>query len=160
MPWAGRTDQHRSSQVFQSLEVLPWGRLWIQASRFNPCSGGSIALGTQLDGDTAPRCHVYMFWWKYCRAIPGSGTGLHGTLSILVLVEVLPWAGTDEWFQSLFWWKYCPGKEVRIFHRCFNPCSGGSIALGNKLVASLDLIDVSIVLVEVLPWDTGMAHAR
>ena len=62
-------------------------------------------------------------------------------VSILVLVEVLPWDEAYDrknralpLFQSLFWWKYCPGmpqillKLIMII--CFNPCSGGSIAPG------------------------------
>ena len=41
----------------------------------------------------------------------------HGHVSILVLVEVLPWARGKA-----------PAPDPK---RCFNPCSGGSIALGN-----------------------------
>ena len=85
-------------------------------------------------------------------------------------------------FQSLFWWKYCPGGggslPVAEVHASFNPCSGGSIALGEGREAGCWLMNwfqslfwwkycpgtyadfrlvredqVSIlVLVEVLPW--------
>ena len=121
------------------------GLMQLKRQCFNPCSGGSIALGSWLT------------------PAPGCRTGV----SILVLVEVLPWVhgrSVTTWtpwtFQSLFWWKYCPGskhlkykvvgpKKVSILvlvevlpwvcGGCkaagwpsigFNPCSGGSIALG------------------------------
>ena len=63
--------------------------------RFNPCSGGSIALGYKFSigrGDSFP-------------------------VSILVLVEVLPWVRDG----------LAPAGDVADG---FNPCSGGSIALG------------------------------
>ncbi len=86
---------------------------------FNPCSGGSIALGvypfrirTQY-----PRMFQSLFWWKYC---PGQANtfqaGEMSKVSILVLVEVLPW-GSGRCSMS--------STVPR-----FNPCSGGSIALG------------------------------
>ena len=85
---------------------------------FNPCSGGSIALGRR---SLAPGL----------RAL---------SVSILVLVEVLPWVATDvlarlraQRFQSLFWWKYCPGAKVRYVQ-------------GPHHLVSI------LVLVEVLPW--------
>ncbi len=84
-----------------------------------------------------------LFWWKYCpgephRAYaPPAGAGV----SILVLVEVLPWDETYiavaivlRRFQSLFWWKYCPGRSPR-----YGP--------GPLLMVSI------LVLVEVLPWE-------
>ena len=86
------------------VEVLPWGGasgLPPVGPRqcFNPCSGGSIALGRR---SLAPGL----------RAL---------SVSILVLVEVLPWVATDvlarlraQRFQSLFWWKYCPGTIAGI----------------------------------------------
>ena len=85
---------------------------------FNPCSGGSIALGPL----------------KICHR------GQQASVSILVLVEVLPW-GTPF---------FCS----RGLSTCFNPCSGGSIALGAVLTTRTDCgTSVSIlVLVEVLPW--------
>ena len=87
-----------------------------------------------------------LFWWKYCPGrAPTLWPGVGGKyVSILVLVEVLPWAdvkpafldtlkeGIDR-FQSLFWWKYCPGA------------SSADRSLGSTVVSIL-------VLVEVLPW--------
>ena len=56
------------------VEVLPWGKqikdVRIVIDSFNPCSGGSIALGQEGGDDMTPEAKV----------------------SILVLVEVLPWA--------------------------------------------------------------------
>ena len=66
----------------------------MEGKGFNPCSGGSIALG-----DVRPQ-----------RSADSPG------VSILVLVEVLPWDFSQEG----------PGLSARRF----NPCSGGSIALG------------------------------
>ena len=61
-------------------------------------------------------------------------------VSILVLVEVLPWAldgPTAEsvvyLFQSLFWWKYCPGCGYQGLW-----CRAVHVSI--------------LVLVEVLPW--------
>ena len=111
--------------------------------RFNPCSGGSIALGVDYVAYEALSGNGFqsLFWWKYC---PGLVTAVNRTtrfrfnpcsggsialgsclrrcavtpnrVSILVLVEVLPWARS---FSAL------PTAPL-----CFNPCSGGSIALG------------------------------
>ena len=210
--------------------------------RFNPCSGGSIALGP-LAPEPPPDCHKFqsLFWWKYCPGATVADEKPRGSsvsilvlvevlpwdafpaglplerlfVSILVLVEVLPWdlvrfgtgvvafplfqslfwwkycpgyrkrerPGQGHRFQSLFWWKYCPGKThglvFVLLHLGFNPCSGGSIALGSPLSISgcstlsfnpcsggsiaLGLVylnrllshpEVSIlVLVEVLPWE-------
>ena len=92
-------------------------RLW---AGFNPCSGGSIALGSAAVDGFAPTAYRFqsLFWWKYCPGANNSGPGY--------LVSAM--------FQSLFWWKYCPGpgKRTGTTHNayCFNPCSGGSIALG------------------------------
>ena len=115
---------------------------------FNPCSGGSIALGkNDVHAGAFRLMFQSLFWWKYC---PGIADGIAGAgriaVSILVLVEVLPWA---RWqtrhsldvasFQSLFWWKYCPGSTpppILKSGSCFNPCSGGSIALGNRGTAA------------------------
>ena len=90
---------------------------------FNPCSGGSIALGV---------CH-------------GKQPGCPVAVSILVLVEVLPWVQVQvirphhiPKFQSLFWWKYCPGDADL-----------GHIRMTYHVVSIL-------VLVEVLPWGTFM----
>ena len=123
--------------------------LFLATDCFNPCSGGSIALGSEPIRTHRPR----------------------GRVSILVLVEVLPWGppacarnNRRSRFQSLFWWKYCPGFDVVVSRNqialiqfqslfwwkycpghCrlrrpgtprgetgFNPCSGGSIALGSQ----------------------------
>ena len=87
---------------------------------FNPCSGGSIALGDRCH---RPRPHTLrfqsLFWWKYC---PGGSTGPGGEdpnppVSILVLVEVLPWGSLGR--------------------NSFSVVQGVSI----------------LVLVEVLPWE-------
>ena len=146
---------------------------WLQC--FNPCSGGSIALGNQ-----------YRQWgwlWPCCfNPCSGGSIALGGKawpmippqwmrlVSILVLVEVLPWDEAYDrknralpLFQSLFWWKYCPGmpqillKLIMII--CFNPCSGGSIALGDLTACTpYTLPGVSIlVLVEVLPWEDSFS---
>ena len=137
------------------VEVLPWV-LFEVANRkrrlsFNPCSGGSIALGSQVSlgkalgrdkhtgfnpcsggsialGRDPLRCRhraVFqsLFWWKYC---PGGEDRNEWTdekgVSILVLVEVLPWVSI-------------PGDETLTGQR-FNPCSGGSIALGRTSALS------------------------
>ena len=110
-----------------------------------------------------------LFWWKYCPGrggprhhgglvevsilvlvevlpwglIPLPSAAIGAAVSILVLVEVLPWADhaaieskRSHMFQSLFWWKYCPGPggclpgHKKPPRPGFNPCSGGSIALG------------------------------
>ena len=127
LPWAeGLLSGGEMKILFQSLfwwKYCPgldrsgcWRRL--PRTGFNPCSGGSIALGPPQPCAWTPRAQV----------------------SILVLVEVLPWVDRADggwWevmFQSLFWWKYCPGfnyaSPFRSVVQSFNPCSGGSIALG------------------------------
>ena len=131
------------------VEVLPWvyssARIYCFAwSGFNPCSGGSIALGKLILARRA-LCRAFqsLFWWKYC---PGSVSPVlvRTALSFQSLFwwkycpGVRPYAGIClPWqFQSLFWWKYCPGKvtvsSMPCIRKCFNPCSGGSIALGGE----------------------------
>ena len=92
-----------------------------------------------------------LFWWKYC---PGEREG--------------GYVDNPVEFQSLFWWKYCPGRSKPASSKndisCFNPCSGGSIALGlgGAPLALLAVVSI-LVLVEVLPWErwTGLAqHLR
>ena len=164
---------HIFVSILVLVEVLPWAsataRTGPRSMGFNPCSGGSIALGENLRDYIVEAVNV----------------------SILVLVEVLPWAGghanleqgSPVVFQSLFWWKYCPGyvppftgQARKSFNPCsggsialgprpitlhahlvesgFNPCSGGSIALGSISDgnASTDSVVSILVLVEVLPW--------
>ena len=111
---------------------------------FNPCSGGSIALGwSEGKGKLEGLKFQSLFWWKYC---PGSltfcGVGKAHLVSILVLVEVLPWE-----MQGM--------SQEGVIRNSFNPCSGGSIALGGRRAAPrARAIFVSIlVLVEVLPWE-------
>ena len=114
--------------------------------RFNPCSGGSIALG-QKDANPAvflTQKFQSLFWWKYCPGVDRQGAAvvtLRDAVSILVLVEVLPWA-------------WCGSRCPLDSHKCFNPCSGGSIALGADAPTGYGQpVFVSIlVLVEVLPW--------
>ena len=148
---------------------------------FNPCSGGSIALGVQPDGDSCGEEYQQRPCFNPCSG--GSialGRGEHhdrydagAAVSILVLVEVLPWVLSHRaWAWQAF---------------RFNPCSGGSIALGHREVVRYlavrirfqslfwwkycpgrtadngatgsPLWSVSIlVLVEVLPWasDSGL----
>ena len=84
------------------VEVLPW------ASESRKVLVGQVMFQS-------------LFWWKYC---PGFSS--YGFVS-----------GLRSEFQSLFWWKYCPGFQARLSMvfchsaKCrFNPCSGGSIALG------------------------------
>ncbi len=135
---------------------------------FNPCSGGSIALGGPQARRPSPFSQFQsLFWWKYCPGVhthllhwtpdlcfnPCSGgsialgyipifyIGRPISVSILVLVEVLPWVIgridlilAYERFQSLFWWKYCPGHRLP------------SAQIGRGLEVSI------LVLVEVLPW--------
>ena len=114
-----------------------------------------------------------LFWWKYCpgpiRAIDITSGGL--SVSILVLVEVLPWVYVVVFpvvlqvgeFQSLFWWKYCPGGKYRwtIFRHSdgfqslfwWKYCPGTP----QSRVGEWQLSEVSIlVLVEVLPWEMGV----
>ena len=88
------------------VEVLPWALhscvVFLGDTCFNPCSGGSIALGN---------CNLIRL----------------GDLTTL--------------FQSLFWWKYCPGSTTTArlrpgSLRSFNPCSGGSIALGGDIISA------------------------
>ena len=88
---------------------------------FNPCSGGSIALG-DLDGDQSWIYLVFqsLFWWKYCPGVwPVGTTWARPIVSILVLVEVLPWGKVGA-------------KSKKPPSEGFNPCSGGSIALGSN----------------------------
>ena len=90
-------------------------------SRFNPCSGGSIALGCRAS--PAPgytyRWFQSLFWWKYCPGYHARDARCQrDRVSILVLVEVLPWAAASV--------------SGTADGRCFNPCSGGSIALGRS----------------------------
>ena len=68
----------------------------VRHASFNPCSGGSIALGGQCASQRCPESQV----------------------SILVLVEVLPWGCCHN------------TKDNLVIRLRFNPCSGGSIALG------------------------------
>ena len=76
-----------------------------------------------------------LFWWKYC---PGDST-TPATLEALR-------------FQSLFWWKYCPGPSesftVDPFRLGFNPCSGGSIALGQPD----PIVRVRLIVFQSLFW--------
>ena len=111
-----------------------------------------------------------LFWWKYCPgfagphrrpapvqvSIPCSGGSIalgfgdftHLTLtvpvSILVLVEVLPWGQLERGpsarnrvsilvLVEVLPWEYS-GMELNSDSTSFNPCSGGSIALGEDLV--------------------------
>ncbi len=109
------------------VEVLPWafahvgGKIHMETS-FNPCSGGSIALGWALPSQVCLASMKFqsLFWWKYC---PGMGFTITSMscvyeVSILVLVEVLPWEADP--------------LRLREGNRSFNPCSGGSIALGSS----------------------------
>ena len=137
-----------SVSILVLVEVLPWARaemLSIPRSNisFNPCSGGSIALG---------------------RNFPDRGSGCV-PVSILVLVEVLPWESRG-WARSAAAGSFnpCSGGSIALGRRLlawiceqrrFNPCSGGSIALGPQRPDQHhgNGIPVSIlVLVEVLPW--------
>ena len=113
---------------------------------FNPCSGGSIALGRIQELAVRVPCPVSILvlvevlpWDRWPSAI-----GYAPSVSILVLVEVLPW----EQEEAL--------REMERQDACFNPCSGGSIALGSNTSLSMKLtLSVSIlVLVEVLPWES------
>ena len=69
-------------------------------SGFNPCSGGSIALGSWKIASNSVWIIEFqsLFWWKYC---PGSFTKVTPPPSLIK-------------FQSLFWWKYCPGPNPAI----------------------------------------------
>ena len=115
---------------------------------FNPCSGGSIALGLNLPIHVIGPLHVSILVLVEVLPWDGSEMGLSifRHVSILVLVEVLPWevpslvnSSLRYMFQSLFWWKYCPGIGEAFFEDphawSFNPCSGGSIALGSPVQA-------------------------
>ena len=123
--------------------------------RFNPCSGGSIALEEIAGIFVDPNLDEFqsLFWWKYC---PGIWQGLN-VADVEKMFQSLFWWKycpgfgllwlNCSWkksilFQSLFWWKYCPGRTMSEIPsvsllRSFNPCSGGSIALG-KLKDSSD----------------------
>ena len=145
MPWARDASAHQPPpcvSILVLVEVLPWDKMaqwWKRAGeeRFNPCSGGSIALG---------KAALTRIFGK-------------GDVSILVLVEVLPWEEAKEAleedlpteFQSLFWWKYCPGR-----HRGQLIPSHQAPGRGERPGAFFMRSYVSIlVLVEVLPWDEG-----
>ena len=111
---------------------------------FNPCSGGSIALGPGPGERLAcDKKFQSLFWWKYC---PGRDLAFISDLDKLFqslfwwkycpgLIPATVITRPDSMFQSLFWWKYCPGRTepaviTCLMFTCFNPCSGGSIALG------------------------------
>ena len=183
---------------------------------FNPCSGGSIALGRVSHPSDSQGWHTFqsLFWWKYCPGPIRFNFQVRGDVkvSILVLVEVLPWASSASLPDAVQWvsilvlvevlpWESCgcwaffslcvvsilvlvevlPWAWIYpsgLLGSCFNPCSGGSIALGvtrsfssahtrsfnpcsggSIALGSVDFIllppkdEVSIlVLVEVLPW--------
>ena len=82
-----------------------------------------------------------LFWWKYCPGSTGpGGEDPNPPVSILVLVEVLPWVPRS--------------RTSSVDITCFNPCSGGSIALGKVTFdpsGSSEHVSI-LVLVEVLPW--------
>ena len=102
LPWALAYEFPQPGRKFQSLfwwKYCPGsaslGSLIQRPVRFNPCSGGSIALGSQVSlGKVLGREFQSLFWWKYC---PGCQPD-HGRLPV------------GPQFQSLFWWKYCPGR--------------------------------------------------
>ena len=129
LPWARHRRESHHQVPFQSLfwwKYCPGPEgckpgLFFSLKSFNPCSGGSIALGLIGRARQWLRFETLfqsLFWWKYC---PGPGVVAGAPLirinvSILVLVEVLPWGPmrlpamvSQSSFQSLFWWKYCPG---------------------------------------------------
>ena len=129
LPWVQRpasaVSPHGEVSILVLVEVLPW------------------ALATKLSSlDSLTMSFQSLFWWKYC-----PGTGLRAMAM-----------QTPQKFQSLFWWKYCPGAMCQRCHNRydlrFNPCSGGSIALGISCLLRWQIFLVSIlVLVEVLPWE-------
>ena len=150
LPWGQRRLRDLCIVVlFQSLfwwKYCPGTARWMQSTGsltgFNPCSGGSIALGNPLSFLLSYfLLFQSLFWWKYCPGLDRADGGWWE-----VMFQSLFWwkycpgffpcrAHPDSArFQSLFWWKYCPGSidevETASAVRCFNPCSGGSIALG------------------------------
>ena len=166
---------HRVNQCFNpcsggsiALGASIYSSATSKDSSFNPCSGGSIALGS-LNPHPLKRLE-YRFnpcsWWKYC---PGSGRrsgpGMCIRVSILVLVEVLPWARRSLFrVLPLLSFNPCSGGSIalgvqndlqRKERQGFNPCSGGSIALGlcQDPDRTLKLCVSILVLVEVLPWE-------
>ena len=130
------------------VEVLPWdgdatrdigGATGFQSLFWWKYCPGRLQT---WEDSLATRMFQSLFWWKYC---PGDG------IEDSCMFSMLP-------FQSLFWWKYCPGRtrcrRRRCRRGCFNPCSGGSIALGSvrhKSRRGVHAVSI-LVLVEVLPW--------
>ncbi len=154
MPWDASADvglelKHNVS-ILVLVEVLPWaapGRcVFLAVTSFNPCSGGSIALGSPPPGSS-------LFIAACFNPCSGGSIALgrmtphdlctQAIVSILVLVEVLPWEeGKGKGGDDNGGFNPCSGGSIalgrlrrrwkRICLRSFNPCSGGSIALGKN----------------------------
>ncbi len=157
MPWAyaslGSLSMAPKVSILVLVEVLPWVPVRCGLCLY-PSRVSILVLVEVLPWARARRwgmmllCDIHqfqsLFWWKYC---PGNDC-----------IHFQALFGSR--FQSLFWWKYCPGSSpeeaFRWPYQGFNPCSGGSIALGirERTCRPTARYRVSIlVLVEVLPWE-------